>query len=114
MRNWIGNGMIVISIIHTVFAIVMFQETWKVVFEKGIFNSVGEDAQIAGVIFFFLWGALFFIFGLTIRALEKNNILLPKILGYGLFFHALLALIFVPESGFWLLFIPAISILIRK
>jgi len=114
MKHWIGNGMIVISLIHTIFAIVMFPNTWKVIFEKGIFNSVGEDAQIAGVVFFFLWGTLFFVFGLTIRTLENNNIKLPKILGYGLFFNAVLALIFVPESGFWLLFIPAITILMRK
>jgi hypothetical protein len=114
MKNWIGNWMIGTSILHTVFAIVMFQDIWKIIIDKGIFNCVGEDAQIAGVIFFLLWGLIFFSFGLTVRALEQNNIRLPNILAFGLIFNALTALVFVPESGFWLLFPPAIAILIRN
>ena len=113
MKNWIGNWFLATATIHTIFAIGMFQDTWIDIIQNGIFNTIGDNFQRGAVVFFFFWGLLFFVLALVVKDLEKNNIRLPKILGVGLFLHAIIAIIFVPESGYWLLFPPAISILLR-
>jgi len=111
MKKWVGNWIVATAILHTLFAFIVFKDTWKIIISNGIFNTAGDDAKIAGVVFFFLWGILFFAFGFTIKYLEKNNIPLPKVIGFTLLINAIIALIFVPESGFWLLLPPSIFIL---
>ncbi len=114
MKKWIGNWIIGTAILHTVFAIVVFPNVWMELINGGIFNTVGEDTQRAAVMFFFLWGLLYFVLGFTIKALENQNIVLPKVLGFGLLINAVIAVIFLPESGYWLLIPPAIMILRQK
>ena len=111
MKKWIGNWIIGTSTIHTLFAIVAFKDTWLHIINNGIFNTIGNDSNIAAVVFFFLWGLLFYSFGFTIKAFEKQDIQLPSILGVGLLINAIISVILVPESGYWLLFVPAIAIL---
>lgn len=113
MKKWIGNWIIGTSTIHTLFAIFMFQDIWLYIFNHGVFNTVGDDKHIASVVFFFLWGLLFYTFGFTVKALENKNIELPKILGIGLLINAVISVILVPDSGYWLLFVPAIAIILK-
>jgi len=113
-KNWIGNWIIITSILHTLFAVFMFIDTWSVIFNQGLFADITVNSEIGGVLFFFFYGLLLFIFGLTIRTLENSNIILPKIIGYGLLGCTVIALLFVPLSGFWLLLPPAFAILKRK
>lgn len=110
MKRWIGRWIIGTSTLHTIFAFIKFPETWANIITDGVFNSVGENAEIAAPVFFLLWGLLFYVFGFTIDALEKKAIPLPNPLGWGLFLNGVVAVILIPASGFWLLFPPAIAI----
>ena len=115
MKRWIGRWMIGTSILHTLFAIIVFWDGWITIVENGIFDTVKQDFVMGTTVFFFLWGLLYFVFGLVIDALEKKEISpLPKSLGWGLLIHAIIAVVLVPKSGFWLLFPPAVAIIMNK
>jgi len=113
MKRWIGRWIIGTSTIHTIFAFVVYVEIWLKIIAEGVFNSVGEDAEIGAPVLFLLWGLLFYVLGFTIDALEKRGIApLPKSLGWGLLLNGIVAVVLMPASGFWLLFPPAIAVIL--
>lgn len=115
MKQWIGRWLIGVSIIHTVFAFAVFSKTLNTIVQRGVFNTVGGDPMTAAVVWFVLFGLVLFISGLAISALEKASAGdLPKSIGWSVLALAVLGVVLMPESGFWLAFPPAIAVLIRK
>ena len=115
MKRWIGRWIIGTSIIHTLFALVVFWDIWTQIVANGIFDTVKNSFEIGAPVFFLLWGLLYFVFGLVINALEKKEIIpLPRSLGWGLLINAIVAVVLIPQSGFWLLFPPAIAVIRAK
>ncbi|MBT3315030.1 MAG: molecular chaperone GroEL [Anaerolineae bacterium] len=111
-KRWIGRWMIGTATIHTVFAFVVYAEVWIKIISAGIFDTVGVDPKIGAPALFLLWGLLYYVLGFTIDALEKKEFTpLPKSLGWGLLFNGIIAVVLMPESGFWLLFPPAIAVI---
>jgi Family of unknown function (DUF6463) len=84
------------------------------IFKRGVFNTVGTDARTAGVAWFVLFGAMLFVGGLAVSALEKSPMPIPKSIGWGLFFICVTGVVLMPASGFWLAFPPAIALLVRQ
>lgn len=115
MKHWIGRWLIGVSIIHTVFAIVVFGNVLLSVIQRGVFNTVGADPMVGAVVWFVLFGAVLFICGLAVSALERSmSGVLPKSLGWSLLGLSTLGVVLMPASGFWLAFPPAIAVLARK
>lgn len=115
MKHWIGRWLIGVSIIHTLFAVVVFGEVLLSVVQRGVFNTVGTDPLVGAVIWFVLFGAVLFICGLAVSALERSSPSpLPKSLGWSMLALGALGVILMPASGFWLVFPPAIAVLARK
>jgi hypothetical protein len=115
MKRWIGRWIIGTSTIHTVFAFAVYSEIWLKIIHNGVFNTVKGDPAIGAPVLFLLWGLLFYAFGFTIDALEKRGITpLPKSLGWGLLLNAIIAVVLIPVSGFWLLFPPAVAVIISN
>ena len=115
MKHWIGRWLIGVSIIHTLFAVVVFGKILLSVVQRGVFNTVGTDPMVGAVVWFVLFGAALFICGLIVSTLERSSPSpLPKSLGWSLLALATLGAILMPASGFWLVFPPAIAVLARK
>lgn len=114
MKQWIGRWLMGVAILHTLFAFMMFGKVLTGVVQRGIFNAVGSDAVVGTVVWFVLFGGLLFICGLTVAVLEKVSTSLPKSLGWGLMGLGTLGAVLMPASGFWLVFPPAIAVLMRK
>ena len=115
MKHWIGRWLIGVAIIHTLFAVVAFGKVLLSVVQRGVFNTVGTDPMVGAVVWFVLFGAVLFICGLAVSALERSSPNpLPKSLGWCLLALATLGVILMPASGFWLAFPPAIAVLARK
>jgi len=53
-KPWIGRWLIGVSLLHTVFAGVVFQPVLRDVLQRGLFNTVGRDAQVGAVVWFVL------------------------------------------------------------
>ena len=115
MKQWIGRWLIGVSAIHTVFAVVVFGDVLASILKQGMFNTVGTDPMKAAVVWFVLFGAMLFICGLAVAEFEQfSSTQLPKSIGWGLLALAIVGVTLMPASGFWLVFPPAIAVLVRK
>lgn len=113
-RRWVGRWLIVVSVIHTLFALVVFGRVLRSLVERGLFNTVGKDPQVAAVAWFVLFGVVLFIAGLAVDALEAARVPLPRSLGWSLLALVALGLVLMPASGFWLALPPAVALLVRR
>lgn len=114
MRIWIGRWVMGVAILHTLFALLLLNRSLLVVLERGVFDAVGNDVKIGVAVWFVLFGAVLFILGLALSALEKAMAgALPASLGWSLFALAVIGVVLMPASGFWLAFPPAVAILWR-
>ena len=115
MKHWIGRWLIGVSIIHTLFAIVVFRDVLSSLVQRGVFNTVGNDPMMGAVVWFVLFGVVLFICGLAVSALEHaSSGALPRSLGWSLLTLVALGVVLMPASGFWLVIPPAAAILLRK
>ena len=114
MKHWIGRWLIAVAVIHTLFAIVVFRSVLFSIIQRGVFNTVGNDPMTGVVVWFVLFGAVLFICGLAVSALERSSPNLPASLGWSLLALSVLGVVLMPASGFWLAFPPALAILLRK
>lgn len=115
MKNWIGRWLIGVSIIHTLFALAVFHRVLAAIVRRGVFDTVGNDPMVGAVVWFVLFGLALFIVGLAVSSLERaSSGVLPKSLGWSLLALAVLGVVLMPASGFWLAFPPAIAVLLRK
>lgn len=111
MKRWIGRWIIGVATIHTIFAVIVFNETWKNILNKGVFNSVGDDPVIGAPVWFLLWGFLCYVLGFLTDELEKRDVMLPKSFGWGLLTSTIFGLVLMPMSGLWLLLLPSVSVI---
>lgn len=113
MKNWQGNWIIAVSAIHTLFAVVVFSADYRSLYDNGIFNSLSTDRSAAAV-WFFLFGQVLFIVGLLIKYFEKHiNHQIPVSISLNLLLLTLIGITIMPDSGFWLMFPPVISLLVK-
>lgn len=114
MKHWIGRWLMGVAIIHTLIASVRYRNVLVSVVQRGVFNTVASDPVVGAVVWSLLFGAVAFIGGLAVLALERSSRTLPKSLGWSLLALAMIGIVLVPVSGFWLLFPPAITVLVGK
>jgi hypothetical protein len=114
MKHWIGRWLTSVAIIHISIAVVVHKRVLFLIVERGVFNTVAGDAVVGAIVWSIFFGVVALIGGLAVNALEKSSSVLPKSLGWSLLALAIVGIVLVPVSGFWLIFPPAVSILLRK
>lgn len=115
MKRWIGRWLVAVSIGHVVLAIVVFRTVLAPVVERGLVRAIGADPLTQLAVWFVLFGIVLFICGLSINALEQaSSNRVPKLIGWCLLALGALGAALMPVSGFWLVFPPAIAVLVRK
>lgn len=105
--SWVGYWIVAVSLIHTIFALVVFKQGFLDLFANGIFDAVGNDPNLGAVTWFTFAGFFLLCLGLAIIELEKREIAIPISLFGLLVFCTLFGVILMPESGFWLI-MPAL------
>ena len=115
MKRWIGRWLIAVSAIHTLFAIIVFNDVLRNIVLDGMFDTVGDDPLKGAVVWFLLFGFVLFICGIAIDEIEKKSTsAIPLSIGWSIVALSALGVILMPASGFWLMFPPAVAILINK
>ncbi len=112
MKNWRGHWLMTVAFIHTVFALVMFTDDYKSIFDNGVINSLAS-VQMHAAVWFFLFGQVFFIVGLLVRHYELamgNKI--PLSISINLLLLTVIGVVLMPASGFWLIFPAVFSMLL--
>lgn len=114
MKSWISKWIMFVSVVHTIIAMVFFGKTYGELIQLGLYNSVSsEKAGLA--VWFLLFGFLFFIVGMLLAVIQKNNPSdIPKPIGVALLLLTTLGVVLMPASGFWLVYPPALSIILKK
>ncbi|MFT5758195.1 MAG: hypothetical protein ACI9LM_002934 [Alteromonadaceae bacterium] len=114
MKNRLGNWIIFVALVHTVYAIATFGNDYLSLYENGIVNSISSiSAGLA--VWFFLFGHTLFIIGLQVRHYDRlghKNI--PKSISLNLLLLTITGVVIMPASGFWLMFPIIIIMLIRS
>lgn len=115
MKYWIGKWIVTVSIVHTIFAVVVFPEVIWQIFLDGVFDSIGVDPLRGAVAWFLLFGFVLFGLGLAINTIEEmSNGDVPASIGFSLLFVILLGIVLMPISGFWLVLPPALIVIYKR
>ncbi len=112
MRKWIGKWVMFVALGHTAVGVAFFGSVYRELLARGLYNTINsEKAGLA--VWFALFGAVLFVVGMLISALESNNSSIPKSVSFALFLITVLGVVLMPVSGFWLMF-PAIAVILMK
>ena len=114
-KIWIGRWLIGVAILHTLFAIVVFNKILFNIMQHGVFNTVGSDPMTGAAVWFLLFGAVLALMGMAIHSLEKNgNLTSARAIGIGTLLMTILGIVLMPASGFWLALPAAIGLIRHK
>ncbi len=112
MKRFIGRWLLVVSAIHTAFALVVFRPELVAMARDGFFAAVGTDARRGAVAWFVLFGGALALAAVVIDELEAMGAPLRRA-GLALAALTTLGLVWMPASGFWLA-VPAIVVMLRR
>lgn len=114
MKRWIGRWFMVVAVLHTALAVVMFRAQWVELSQAGFFDTVTATPMRGKAVWFTMFGGLLFLFGLVIDALERAGQALPTGVAVGLLVLTVLGVALMPRSGFWLVLPPALVVLAMR
>jgi len=111
--DW-GRWLLTITIIHFIYSFVVFHKQFHTILAAP-FNAVdgSSDQLVHTAAWFFLFGILMGSCGFAVSALQQAGGV-PKSIGWSLLVLGIIGVIPMPLSGFWLVFPPAIGILLEK
>ncbi len=111
-KIWIGRWLILVAILHTLFAALVFGKVFLGLAQRGVFDTVGRDPMTAAAVWFLLFGAVLALMGMAIHSLEQNsNFTSARAIGAGTLLLTILGIVLMPTSGFWLALPAAIGLL---
>ncbi len=115
-RPWIGRWLLGVAVVHTLFGALAFPQVLRQLWQFGLVDSVGADPLRGAVVWFLLFAAPLALLAWVITPLERQpgTVALLRQLGAGLLALALLGIVLMPASGFWLALPPAIALLLRR
>ena len=114
MKNWIGKFIIFIGVLHTFFGLAFILPQMGELLDEGIFNTINGQPKREAFLWFLFSGFLLLILGGLVNWMERHEYSLPKFLGWALFIVTACAVFLSPQSGGWLIFIPAIGLILKK
>ncbi|UXI66504.1 DUF6463 family protein [Tahibacter amnicola] len=114
MKAWIGRWLTVVGVLHSAFAVLIMKPVFPTILERGVIDSVGNEALIGAPVWFMLFSFPLLTTGLAISALEKSRADIPKSTGWLLLLMCAVGAALFPASGFWLAIPAGIAILVRK
>jgi len=112
--RWIGRWLLFVATVHTLFGLVVFWDAVEGIADVGFLYAVEVGSDFFGPYFFILWGALCYVLGFTVDALERQrDPYFPVSIGLSLALFTVVSIVISPVSGFWTL-IPAAIALLRR
>lgn len=114
-KIWIGRWLVATAIVHALVGAVLGGDVLMAIVKQGLFNTVPDTDPLTGmVVWFMLCAAPLAMMGMAVNTLERAEHFPGALsLGVGTGSLALLGVVLMPVSGFWLVFPPAIGLLLR-
>jgi hypothetical protein len=114
MKRWIGRWFMVVAVLHTALAFVMFKQEGLELLQMGVYNGVLGSPTRGKAAWFTLFGVLLFLFGMVVDVLERAALRVPFSVAIGILALAGAGVLLMPHSGFWLVLPPAVAILVGQ
>lgn len=111
-RQWVGKCMVVIALLHCLFATFKYRDELIFIFHQGVINSA-HTSETKLAIWFLLFGILFLAVGALVDYLEYLDAKIPLFVTSILLGMSVVGAAVLPVSGFWLLFIPIAGLFFR-
>lgn len=112
---WTGYWLIAVAVLHTIASGIFFGDVFIRMWQKGLFNSVGRDPMIGLAVWFLLFGPVLAMLGAAITRLEKvGDFNTSNKLAWSILLLSIVGVMLMPDSGFWLAFPPALSLIYRS
>lgn len=114
-KIWMGRWLLWVAALHTLFGLAFGAKVLPGMLERGLFNTVGSDPMAGVVVWFLLFGAAMAILGIALSELERGeHFHCAGKLGAGTLMMTVTGVVLMPASGFWLVFPPAIGLIMRN
>ncbi len=114
MKIWIGKSLIIIGIIHSVFGCVVYNGVIGELTNEMLFNTINRQSERLAAFWFFFTGFTLIIIGGLINWAERKQLELPLFLKWSFLSLTLMGCFIMPASGLWLMFVPALGLVLRK
>lgn len=114
MKRWIGRWIFAVGLIHTLFGLVVFSSTWRLLAGEGWLNTVNGQPEREFPFWFLTAGVLTLLLGAVVDHVEASGESWPRFIGWGLVALTVPILAIMPISGGWLLAPAVIGALVRR
>ena len=111
MKAWLGKSFVLIGAAHTVVGLVAGHTVLAQMAREGLINTVVMQYDRNAVFWFLFTGFVLILFGALVDWAERAVGLLPRFLGPSMLALTIVGVVIMPQSGFWLLFVPSVGLL---
>lgn len=112
VRMRIGWLLMMTAILHMLLGVLLFWQPLQDMVDAGIINSITPHYDRGMIFWFLLFGALLLLLGHMTQWMQTHFGVIPESLGWGLFGLAVVGIIVMPVSGFWVV-LPQAYLIIR-
>jgi hypothetical protein len=113
MKRWIGRSIVGVGLIHSLFGLVSGSRVLSEMAQDGLVASVNGQPLREAIFWFLFFGFLVILFGLLVDWVESKGLNLPFSMSLGLLVMTLFGVALMPASGWWLMLVPSIGMLVR-
>ncbi|MDV2991969.1 MAG: hypothetical protein N4J56_001623 [Chroococcidiopsis sp. SAG 2025] len=114
MLRFCGYWLYATSIIHVLVGVWLYAEPLVAISQNGFFNAVDPYCDRNTAFWFLMFVPLLFAIGQLCCWAQVKGITLPTFLGWYLLATSIVGIVLMPISGFWLLIIPSVLIVIAS
>ncbi len=121
MKKISGLALIIIGLLHTLIGLLLpgvigFSGVWQEIVNVGVIDAAKlESLRIWGYYWFLMPGLLVILYGLLYYWVENQlNASFPSFVGWGLLLVASFGIVLDIDTGFWLVLIVAINVIVAS
>jgi hypothetical protein len=111
-RRWIGRWIMVVGVLHALLGFGIYIDSTIAVVREGLWNTVAGVQGRPLAFWFVAAGFLVALVGALTSWIEAR-MAPPRFLGWTLLAFAVVGIVMIPVSGFWLLLPPAVALAAR-
>jgi hypothetical protein len=112
-RRWIGRWILVVGVLHSLLGLGVYIDSVVAVVREGLWNTVALVQGRPLAFWFIAAGFLVALVGALTGWIEAR-MEPPRFLGWTLLAFAVVGIVMMPVSGFWLLLPAAVAILMKR
>lgn len=112
-RRWVGRWIVAVGLLHAIGAFLIYPAPLREMAGAGLIATADDYSLRATAYWFFAFAPVLAVLGLLVDAMEARRVPVPFGAALLLFLTLIGMVAVMPATGAWLLFPPAIALLLR-